>query len=337
MVVSNKISQIYMTIYAQEFSPCGSFLAVCNSYGEIGVYDLKSVLKSYTTKLQSFQFKFQGHEDPIFSLASNDKYLCSGSIGQIKGWHWAGLTSGSIQKPSWTINVPVDKNVGGRPEVNAMVISDNLIYAAAGDGNVYCWSLDTGALLRRLKGHSDYVHCLAMRGEDLLLSGSEDGSLRFWDPRAEDEVLVIEPHKFPVCARPTFGKWISCVDIEEDRIVCGGGPHLSLFHLKMTSVYNRSKGPSMGPLAICKSDDLVTQNVVKFHENGFASGGSSPFLKNWDMSGHLNQAMCVTPSSVYSVAMNAKTSKYPVMTVAGSSDKIDLCISRGYSSYKLTF
>ena len=141
MVVSaDRVSQLYMTIFAQEFSPCGKYLATANSYGDIAIYELDSVLKSRSNK--THRNKFQGHEDPIFSLTSNEKYLISGSIGQIKGWLWSDIVSGSSINLSWTLSVPVNKAVGSRPEINCMILRGDVLYAAAGDGFIYAWSLE---------------------------------------------------------------------------------------------------------------------------------------------------------------------------------------------------
>lgn len=288
-ISAERVSQLYMTIFAQEFSPCGKYLAIANSYGDLAVHQLDSVLKfrSGKTKLDDVKIKgetankFQAHEDPVFSLTSNDKFLVSGSIAQIKGWRWTDISSADPfsskhNAPSWVLNVPVNKAVGSRPEINFMIIKGDILYAAAGDGNVYGWSLETTALVRKYEGHSDYVHCLAMKDDNLLLSGGEDGSLRFWDPRTSAPcVSLMEPYKNTSCARPSIGKWISCVDIEEDRVLCGGGPHLSLFHLKMSSsMYHQSKYSSATPLHVFKNAGSVTQNVVKFHEDGFLCAGN---------------------------------------------------------------
>lgn len=155
-ISAERVSQLYMTIFAQEFSPCGKYLAIANSYGDIAVHQLDSVLKfrSRKTKLDDDKIKgetankFQAHEDPIFSLTSNDKFLISGSIAQIKGWRWTDISSADPfsskhNAPSWVLNVPVNKAVGSRPEINFMIVKGDILYAAAGDGNVYGWSLET--------------------------------------------------------------------------------------------------------------------------------------------------------------------------------------------------
>ena len=155
-IPTDRVSQLYMTVFAQEFSPCGKYLAAANGYGQIGLHELaKSFQRRNRDKTRRSMNKFQAHEDPIFSLTSNEKYLISGGIGQIKGWRWSEIVTAvtannatadhSVVCPSWTINVPVNKAVGSRPEINAMIVSqtDDVLYAAAGDGNIYAWSLET--------------------------------------------------------------------------------------------------------------------------------------------------------------------------------------------------
>ena len=148
MVVSqDRVSQLYMTIFAQEFSPCGKYLAAANSDGDIAVHELDSALKTRgSNKSRRPTNKYLAHEDPIFSLATTKSHLVSGSIGQIKGWRWSDIVVPQTPcvAPSWTINVPVNKAVGSRPEINSMIIEGDVIYAAAGDGNIYAWSLGTG-------------------------------------------------------------------------------------------------------------------------------------------------------------------------------------------------
>ncbi|MEE6522370.1 hypothetical protein FKM82_020884 [Ascaphus truei] len=84
-----------------------------------------------------------------------------------------------------------------------------------------------------LEGHQDYIHCLALRDQQReCVSGSEDGSVRLWDLRSGTQTHKIEVYKYEECARPQYGKWISCLATDSDWMVCGGGPMLTLWHLR---------------------------------------------------------------------------------------------------------
>jgi Prp8 binding protein len=64
---------------------------------------------------------------------------------------------------------------------------------------VASWNLETGLRLRKHTGHEEVINCLdaSKRGQELLLSGSDDGYIGIWDPRQKAAVDFIDTG-FPV-------------------------------------------------------------------------------------------------------------------------------------------
>ena len=56
------------------------------------------------------------------------------------------------------------------------------------------WDLETGLRIRRHEGHEEIINCLGVsrRGEEILVSGSDDGSIGIWDPRQKHAVDYTE-------------------------------------------------------------------------------------------------------------------------------------------------
>ncbi|KAA8905033.1 hypothetical protein TRICI_005361 [Trichomonascus ciferrii] len=59
------------------------------------------------------------------------------------------------------------------------------LFSASSDLTVGTWDVETGARVRKHEGHEDMVNCVDVvrRGTELVVSGSDDGSVGVWDPR----------------------------------------------------------------------------------------------------------------------------------------------------------
>ncbi|MCJ1301296.1 hypothetical protein MMC08_004095 [Hypocenomyce scalaris] len=76
-----------------------------------------------------------------------------------------------------------------------------VIFSASADMTLASWDLETGLRIRRHTGHEEVINCLdvSRRGEELLVSGGDDGYIGMWDPRQKQAVDFIET-EFPISA-----------------------------------------------------------------------------------------------------------------------------------------
>nr|OQO27375.1 hypothetical protein B0A51_05267 [Rachicladosporium sp. CCFEE 5018] len=76
-----------------------------------------------------------------------------------------------------------------------------VIYSASADMHIASWNVETGERIRRHVGHEEVINCIdvSKRGEEFIISGSDDGYIGTWDPRAKKAMDFIET-EYPVTA-----------------------------------------------------------------------------------------------------------------------------------------
>jgi len=329
---------LYTTIFDQVFSPCGKFLVACSNFGRISVFSLRTVLGPELSK-DSFKpfFSFKGHIGPVYCLLSTDNFLISAGTGSIKAYSWSDILT-KVDKVSWSLDIPSSLSSADRfteaPESNSMTLRSkdgcSELFVGCGDNKIHSWDITTGSYLHSYTGHTDYVHCVTMRtNEQQFLSASEDGSVRLWDVRVSGDgsVHTVEPYRHVDCERGQHGKWIACVCVDkaDDWMVCGGGPSLSMWHLRAMSLTAVFLTPA------------ATVNQALFHSDMILSGGSDSSIQQWSVNGERRASVPCSPSNIFSLAVNDKSDSLKVLTVAGSSHKIDVCTNFGYKALSLSF
>ncbi|XP_053987438.1 THO complex subunit 6 homolog [Hylaeus anthracinus] len=320
----------YNTVLSQTFSPDGNYLVAGNIYGDVSIFELSKALgphKVDENELQGPNYHFTAHQSQqVQSMVSTDNFLVTGTCGEICGWSWKTVTSSKAQKnkASWTIQIPVNKDSYEKPDVNYLVYSkpNHLLYAACGDNNIYVISMEDGKILRNLQGHSDYIHCLSLMGNQLA-SCAEDGTVRFWDLRKEEITNQLTPYMVNKLARPWIGKWIGAVDITEDWMLCGGGPNLSLWHMRTMEVATVFDLPDEGI------------HVASIYEERVIAAGAASHVYHLTYQGGTLAKVPTSSNTVYSIVYQVTPQK--VLSVAGSSNNLDVCTNFNYRELMLKF
>ncbi|KAI0407567.1 WD40 repeat-like protein [Xylaria palmicola] len=147
-----------------------------------------------TSNLEAPLMELSGHSGEIFSAKFDPigNLIASGSMDRsILLWNSSGacenygvLTGhkGAVLDLQWSRD-------------------SEILYSASADMHLASWDLTSGSRIRRYVGHEEIINAMdiSKRGEELLVSASDDGTIGIWDPRTKNAVDHIETD-FPITA-----------------------------------------------------------------------------------------------------------------------------------------
>jgi len=316
--------ELYTTIFCQTFSECGSHLAAGDGFGNVAVYDVKKIVELSTNEESIREFRrpelrFSAGEDPIYTMTSDEHHLICGTTGQIQAYKWNDVIKKSF-KVAWNIPIETDRESLTQPEVNSVDLQDGKLYVGSGNHEVHIFDLETRIKTASLRGHTDYIHSVRVRG-DQCVSAGEDGTVRFWDTRQNKETAKVEPHTHPELERGR-GRFIGALDISDDWMVCGGGPRLALWHLR-----------SLTMSSVCDMECVA--HVAAFHDGLVLAGGDAPDLHQFSFSGERSALIHTDCSAVFTVLARTQPSK--LMTIGGCGKLLEVCTSNKFKDFSLSF
>lgn len=261
--------------------------------------------------LEPIKIYNQGVDVEINCLSFHRDFLVVGSIGVVYGLKWKDETGELNNNKAWEIKIPIDSDAIEVPDVNYMWIrpETDLLYVGCGDNAVYELSLEDGRIIRDFKGHDDYIHGVCGYGSNKVYSASEDGSVRFWVSNEKQSVGSIEPFKMEKLSRPEMGKWLGAVAVNEDWLICGGGPMLSLWHLRTMECTNEFSFP--GKVHVCD-----------FVEDMIFAGGEHTNAQFYAMNGKLRADIKTENTAVYSAVWQIEPQRF--MSIAGFSNHLSI-------------
>ncbi|EDW79282.1 uncharacterized protein Dwil_GK13259 [Drosophila willistoni] len=316
------LKRAYNNVLAQTFSTSRRHLFAGNLFGDIFVLSLKELYNEEPPgQLKLFP---QGDKVDVNCLAFYKDFLIVGSVGLVYGLKWNEETEVLDSKRAWEVKIPIQVDAVEVPDVNSFWLCQNTnsLYAGCGDCTIYQITLEDGRILRDFSGHTDYIHCVVGNSSSgCIYTGSEDGTVRIWSHKQKEQVSQIEPHRKCDLTRTDCGKWIGAVDVNDEWLLCGGGPYPSIWHLRSL----RSPQDFGFPARV---------HVCNFVDDSVLIAGEHDHIESYTINGILQANIPVEHTACYSAIWQTEPFKF--MSVAGFSNKLHILKDFRFLDSKIT-
>ncbi|KAL8948193.1 MAG: hypothetical protein Q9222_005599 [Ikaeria aurantiellina] len=142
-----------------------------------------------------------------------------------------------------------------------------VLFSASADATVASWDLESGLRIRRHEGHDEVINCLdvSKRGEEILVSGSDDGYICIWDPRQKRSVDDIDTG-FPITS-------IAMAEAGNELYSGGIDNDIKVWDMRKQSILYTLTGHTDTVTSLQSSPD--TQILLSYSHDGTA--------KTWDI------------------------------------------------------
>ncbi|KAJ8930726.1 hypothetical protein NQ314_016455 [Rhamnusium bicolor] len=324
----NKLNKaFYNTVLSQAFSPCGNYLVLGDIYGVLSIFHLSKIIQpesNLSKEELTPKNRITVKEDlQVNSLLTTQTHLIVGGVGVIYAYLWKNIKNSKNVQSVWTIDIPNHRDTFDKTDVNCLLYNDDTghIYAGCGDNSIYVFDIESRKILKTLSKHKDYIHCLTTNGNDLI-SGGEDGLVNIWDMRTYKISNKIEPYRDDKVVRPELGNWIGAVSSNEDYLLCGGGTRVSLWHYRFLT------NSTVFPI-----DDKGI-HVAEIYNDKIFAGGRSRLFYQMSFVGDIISEIATSAVTTYSAIHQEQP--FPVLSIAGSSPKIDICSNFMYKNQQLS-
>lgn len=323
----------YTRIYRQQFSPDGNWLVAVDSHSRMCIFELSQALEPSASHNERRFKHLLEVENPIYGMATvQSRLVCGDASGQLYVYRWEDI----VNFDSTDQLIPLC-NFNGFPsnlpftppnEINAVacIHGSYTLYAGAGDNAVRVIDIERpDKVISSFVGHSEYVNELAVQSENAFLSASEDGTVCLWDLRSKDNFIfnIASEEKL---RRSNCGRGVCALDVEEDFMVCGGDVELGIWHIGSRS---------LASVLMCERPPFLRHIVVKMNGDRILSGGSCPYLMQFDYTGRHLTSVKTSSLSIYSIETNMYGAN-AMTAVAGDSALIDAFLNLGYVAFNFS-
>jgi len=324
----------FVTVMAAVFSPDGRYVVGGTSEGHICVWEVSEYKQQQPpqSELVSPNTSFPAHSGTVYCLTFTEqgRVLISGGDDNVRVWQWSAIeaamkSNSNNVSPVATLETPRktdDKGIlAPVPEINGVAVVGQRLYSAAGDGVAYEWDLAKGSCTGQLEGHAGYLQCIGGRSNGMVITGSEDGTVKFWEPRSRECVKTLW---HPADEAPDNEKFVTClaVDPDDNWLIHGGGSRQLLAHHMQSGICTAAM-PTAG-----------IPQAVAFNRSGeVLSAGAQGFLHVWSTGGELKSRAATSSTSVFAIAVDP-TSK--IVATGGSGGVVDIFINPSSCACRLS-
>ncbi|KNA05281.1 hypothetical protein SOVF_191890 isoform A [Spinacia oleracea] len=254
----------FESIYALACSPTDAALVATGGtdhkafYWRIGQGDLSK--------------KLVDHKETVSSLAfsSDGLFLASGGLdASVKIWDLSGNVKRSFGGPS----------EGSEFEWVRWHPNGHLVLAGCTDTNAYLWNTDKDTLLNVFCGHSKAVTCGEYTPDGkTFCTGSEDATLRIWNPRSGESIRVIRDY-------PYHTSGLTCLAITLDSTLALTGAEDGSF-----CVTNIATGKIFSSVSL--HSESIQCIGLSPSVPWVATGGNDKKLVIWDLQHSASRIIC---------------------------------------------
>ncbi|XP_063829235.1 U5 small nuclear ribonucleoprotein 40 kDa protein [Ostrinia nubilalis] len=223
-----------------------------------------------TSSLYAPIMLLEGHQGEIFTAKFHPegKHLASAGFDrQIFVWNVYGQCE----------NVMVMKGHTGAVMELCFSPDGSHLYTCATDNTVAVWDVPTGVRIKKLKGHANFVNSVsgARRGPELLVSASDDNTIKLWDARKRNPIASFD-NGYPVTS-------VLFNDTAE-KIISGGVDNIiKVWDIRTNQISYKIKGHT----------DTITGMALSYDGSYLLSNSMDSTLRIWDVRPFAPSERCV--------------------------------------------